>query len=174
MGFPGWSNTDVGVERHQQRYRDPANFRTRVLACDINASSFDPIRTGISQNSVIELKLRGVLQRVQLSTRDVPPYGPTLKSLTTSFRRHASNRNVFLIEADHEGCDSHNNFDVIAVGIFDVHDEPLTSFWCTRLISKEGLLLRLDGNSSYRRIGIFYVEDEAWFDQGDQEDFVVI
>lgn len=55
---------------------------------------------------------------------------------------------MFLIEPDHDGCGSHNKFNVIAIGFFDMHDDPLTSLGCTRLINGEGLLLRLDGNSS--------------------------
>lgn len=63
--------------------------------------------------------------------------------------------------------------DGFAVGVFDVHEEACKNIWCLQMTEVEGLMLQLVGNEDkgighgrrFRRLGLFWLEDNAWFDR---------
>lgn len=57
---------------------------------------------------------------------------------------------------------------IVGVGIFDVREETTDHFWCLRVIKSEGLMLRVDDKGKFHRLGMFVVEQDAWF-QGEEE-----
>lgn len=50
---------------------------------------------------------------------------------------------------------------IVAIGLFDIAEKCTSSFWCIRLITQEGLMLRKDGEGYCHRLGVFPVKDEA-------------
>lgn len=177
---PSWSWASVDgpihvtdTERLAYRYHNPDNVRVKILAIDIAMNSFDPIRDNTSKTGGAELKLQGFLKHVQRSTRSVSQYSFRSPFINGRIRKNHEG-NIFLLEPMTVPVPEEIDLNIVGVAFFDVHDEGLTSFWCTRLTFHQGLLLSSDGNGCYRRIGFFAVEDETWFDQGTQEEFILV
>ena len=54
---------------------------------------------------------------------------------------------------------------IIGIGLFDVEQEKTDSLWCMRLVKDRGLLLRVDQEGKFHRLGKFVVLDEARFQE---------
>lgn len=67
-------------------------------------------------------------------------------------------------------------FSVFGFGWFDVAEETRDFVFCTRLVSRQGLMLKEVTAGKFQRLGCFVVRDdcESWFDQLQLEDFVLV
>lgn len=174
---PSWSWASVEghvshthTKRSNAKFQDPKNHRVTILGHDVQQHSFDPIR---SMKPIFnELKVRGVLKRVQRGARHFSQYQPE------GPRHRFRHPKLILLEpvqtAPLTETDPINPPVVIGLGFLDVPDEPLSDLICIELITENGLILVSNMRGAYRRVGTFYVEDQAWFDHGELEDITLI
>jgi hypothetical protein len=108
-----------------------------------------------------ELELLGAPQMATCSARKVSEYSKKTNWWCPPPRieRHG----VLLVVEDRTQASRER---VVGVGLFDVHDERTPSVWCMRIVKEEGLMLRRDDQGKLHRMGVFMVEDDAWFEQG--------
>ncbi|KAL9120261.1 MAG: hypothetical protein Q9187_003183 [Circinaria calcarea] len=174
---PSWSWACVDgpvriqyLERQESIYCNPGNYKVKILGHSIPTASFDPIRMHCS----FQLKLQGVLKSVRRSRADITQYRP--KTMVNANKARVKEHVIFLEPADAPNGEIQNSTEmkVVGLGLPDILEEFPASLLCTRLISQEGLLLASIGGGMYRRIGVFWVEDEDWFSQYETEDFILI
>ena len=51
------------------------------------------------------------------------------------------------------------------IAMMDTPIDHMEGYWCLRLITEEGLLLKHLKDSEYKRVGVFLVSDIKWFDR---------
>lgn len=115
------------------------------------------------------LKMRGFLREVRCSTQPTSSYG---RKPQWHYSRAKLNRIAVLLEAPSpEGLEegggtsvSGRDQSVVAMGVFDVEEGSPSRLWALRLVVDEGLLLARTEEEHFRRLGIFKVEDDKYFD----------
>lgn len=78
----------------------------------------------------------------------------------------ASTHNVVNQESSTSNC--------MAIGVFDIASEAVPHVWCLRLFEDEGLMLIPAGDGKYARAGWFTVENQEWFEQGDEVEVALV
>ncbi len=162
-------------EKYRRKYRTPANrcirpaaFGERDLGNPRWTTSDDDDIVGSGVDRVwmphCELDMYAAPRRVRCSARKVPEYSAKTKWWFSAGK--IAKRGVLLVADDAETAASPapDEERVVAVGLFDVHDEQTPSLWCMRIIKEEGLMLRLDDQGKFHRLGVFVVENDAWFE----------
>ena len=173
---PSWSWASVEghvshthTKRSNTKFQDPKNHRVTILDHNVQRHSFDPIRS--MRPISYELKVRGVLKRVQRGARHFSQYQPE------GPRYRFRHPKLILLEALQTAplteMGPNNPPVVIGLGFFDVPDESFPDLTCMELINGDGLILVSNKKGAYRRVGTFYVEDQSWFDHGELEDITL-
>lgn len=174
---PSWSWACVDgpvrmkyLERQEGTYCNPENYQVRILDHSIPKASFDPIRLHCS----FQLKLQGVLKAVRRSRTDITQY--RRKNMANPPRLSINEYAILLEPSDASNGEIQDSAEmrVVGLGLPDILEELPASLLCTRLVPQEGLLLASTGGGMYRRVGVFWVEDEDWFSQCETEDFILI
>lgn len=158
---PVLTNSVLREEKYMRRYRTPSNFCIRpALQHPPRWTSQD--NCGVDQvwMPACELELLGSPRRICCSERAVVEYAKRTKWWYSPAR--IAKHGVLLVAE--EGGPEH----VVGVGIFDVPQERTRSLWALQVIKEEGLMLLRDGMGKFRRLGVFVVEDEGWFQGGSE------
>lgn len=174
---PSWSWASVEgpvitkhLGRQEDRYCSMQNHRIKIVAHATTTLSFDPLR----MHYPFELQIQGVLKSVRSFRTGIADFRP--KDLAFSKFRFVRAHGILLepVEASSGETDTSADKKVVGAGLFDVPEEEApASLWCTRLVIQEGLLLARVEKGVYRRVGVFQVADENWFDQGETEEFTI-
>jgi len=176
---PSWSWASVEGPVFQQLQRktvkdleDFANLRCWPLDKELGRWTQDEVSTNLVNMSSCELQLYGTLRKVKCS-----------KTSPAAFRRVQWQYSLAKIK-EHcvllEPCDGSEHLDedgdsktVVAVGMFDVLRLD-TPFWCMPLTIREGLMLMKNPEGHFSRVGVFSVEEQAFFDQGSPEEIRLV
>jgi Heterokaryon incompatibility protein (HET) len=167
-----WASTEGPIfcqyttERQERTYLCSAKIRAEFLSCcDGFDNHFDPIRSGVSLD-LFRLRIRGTVKAVQCAAGTVLPLTDKCKRKTYYKYR---NRMINLVPNELGNSCSASPIGTIAVALTDTPVDHTEGYWCLRLITEEGLLLKHLKNSEYERVGVFLVSDVEWFDRGKPE-----
>ena len=121
---------------------------TRQTDCDVN-KAYMP---------VCELEMFGAPKKVLCSRTPMP------KELKEDLRWRRS-FSVAAIAKFAALVDVQQPNHIVGIGLFDVEQEKTDLLWCMRLVKDRGLLLRVDQEGKFHRLGKFVVLDEARFQE---------
>ena len=128
-------------------YYKPTRW-TRQTDCDVN-KAYMP---------VCELEVLGAPKEVLCSKTPMPKELKEDLRWRRSFSGAAIAKFAALVDVQQPNH-------IIGIGLFDVEQEKTDSLWCMRLVKDRGLLLRVDREGKFHRLGKFLVLDEARFQE---------
>ena len=177
---PSWSWAAVegpvqhlSSERRELMYRNVAEFKCWPVGEVKNRWSQDDSNPYMTSITSCELQIQGNLKKVRRSRVPASRY---TKRPKWAYSLAKIKKHCVLLEPDlplGEAPDLVSYDHIVALGLFDIPNEHAT-FSCMRLISLEGLILIKNEQGKYLRLGVFCVEDEAWFQDGVVEQIQLI
>ena len=162
---PIWPATGKSDDR---KLRDPSTFRSRPADQNGEIWSPDDWHPGIVMDLPLPCRLEvlGCLREVRCSSKSVSEYP---RKPNWQFSRGKLNQHATLLEAVDVGAVARTSTDsldqVVATGLFDLADGIPTTLWALCLSMDEGLLLEKRPDGFFCRLGVFIVENDAWFGQ---------
>ncbi|KAF2143125.1 uncharacterized protein K452DRAFT_247513 [Aplosporella prunicola CBS 121167] len=155
-------NNNTREENRSLRCR-PANRDNGVWSLDEWGPKFIEKPTQICR-----LEIYGYIRQVCRSKKTVAALP---KKPKWQYSRARLNQHAILLNDAEQGSDASAH---VATGLFDLETENALSLWCLCISEEEGLLVEKCSDSHYRRLGVFMVEDENWFLQGERTTVTLI
>ena len=174
---PSWSWASVDgpvcfekVERAEGKFE---RALVKMKECVVGKEVWDPIRSGVGFELVVEGVLKGVRKskmscgEYKLSKR--VHWRPAMRMMAQGLLEGV------LLEADAAKPESELEEQVVGLGLFDVlgEGELVKEFCVLPVVADEGLLLANAGAGRFRRIGYFWSGNQNWFSQGEASSIIL-
>lgn len=184
---PSWSWAAYGgpiFNSFDSRYWVPENDCVSLLDCQEVCDSLDPIpMAGLRPNST-ELRLLGTPKHVSSTCsrgeyldsggdpNTVPHRVPWRSAIVL---REGKKTDYNVLRSEHSTSALNKARAIVGFGMLDVWPaDAMAELWCLRLHKREGLLLSPAGDHRYKRMGVFWVSDKEWFEQGQPKEVILV